>query len=396
MSNVKSEYKRELSFALNADANRVFLFWKGRVALYALLKSLGVKEGDEVILPAFTCVVVPNAILYLGAKPVYVDIDARTYNLNPDLLEKAITSKTKVILAQNTFGLSPDMDRIMEIAKRHSISVLEDCTHGFGGTYKGRINGTIAEASFFSTQWNKPFSTGVGGFALVNNASLVASMSQYENEAQKPGAKKSTVLSALLLIREWIGGSTLYWTALDVYRWLSEKNIVVGSSGSGELDSIDMPADYFMGLSDTQARRGIGALKSVKKTEAHQKAIAQRYDEFLKNLGIPPVFVPDGVEHSFLKYPLLVNDRNTFLDLARRAHIELGEWFVSPIHPIESNFEKWKYYYGTNPIAEKVSAQMVNLPTNIYIGEKELQKIFSFLSLHQQMLVRPDSAASIS
>src|SRR3972149_1771131 len=87
----------------------VFFFFKGRVALYALLKAIGIHPGDEVILPGFTCVVVPNAIIYLGGKPVYADIDPKTFNIDTAKIEGKITDNTTAIIAQNTFGLSPDV-----------------------------------------------------------------------------------------------------------------------------------------------------------------------------------------------------------------------------------------------------------------------------------------------
>ena len=161
--------KEQLAGYLSTNPNSVFLFWKGRVGLYAILKSLGIKDGDEIILPAFTCVVAVNPITYLGAKPVYVDIDPMTYNMDVSMIERKVTGKTKAILAQNTFGLAADLDGIFEVANRYKLGVIEDCAHGVGGFHKGKPNGTIADASFFSSQWNKPFSTGLGGYAITKD-----------------------------------------------------------------------------------------------------------------------------------------------------------------------------------------------------------------------------------
>jgi len=151
--------KEQLAEHLSIDFRDIFLFWKGRVALYAILGATGIKGGDEIILPAFTCVVAVNPIIYLSAKPVYVDIDPVTYNMDVSMIEGKITERTRAILAQNTFGLAPDLDRIFELADRYRLMVIEDCAHGFGGSYRGKPNGTMADASFFSSQWNKPFST---------------------------------------------------------------------------------------------------------------------------------------------------------------------------------------------------------------------------------------------
>ena len=172
--------KERLGEYFSTPASSIFLFWKGRVALYAILKTLGIKEGDEIILPAFTCVVAVNPIIYLGAKPVYVDIDPMTFNIDVSVIEKKITEKTRAILAQNTFGLAPDLDRIFEVANKYNLMVIEDCAHGFGGFYKEKPNGTMADASFFSSQWNKPFSTGIGGFAVAKHPDIAEKLKVFE------------------------------------------------------------------------------------------------------------------------------------------------------------------------------------------------------------------------
>src|SRR5438105_15281527 len=113
----RGSYRQSIGDHIGVGADDVALFWKGRVALYAILEALGVGPGDEVIVPAFTCVVVPNVILYLGARPIYADIDAATYNAEAAGIEPRLSPRTKVILAQNTFGLAPDLDPILELAR---------------------------------------------------------------------------------------------------------------------------------------------------------------------------------------------------------------------------------------------------------------------------------------
>ena len=147
-------------------------FWKARVGLYALLKAIGIDATAEVVVPGFTCVVVPNAVLYTGAIPVYADIDASTYNVTLESVRAVVTKKTKAIIVQSTFGLSPDLDGILQFASNLGIPVIDDCTHGLGGSYKGKPNGFVTDAAFFSTQWSKPLSTGLGGFAIVRNKEL--------------------------------------------------------------------------------------------------------------------------------------------------------------------------------------------------------------------------------
>ena len=112
--------KYQNQFAEFFDIKSAFAFWKGRVALYAILKAMGVGEGDEVILPGYSCVMDVNPIMYVGAKPVYVDIEPNLYNMNLDLLEEKITDRTKAIIALHTYGYPVEMDRLMEIANRRN------------------------------------------------------------------------------------------------------------------------------------------------------------------------------------------------------------------------------------------------------------------------------------
>ena len=108
--NSKKKYRIEIAKQLGCSEKDVFLFWKGRVALFTALKALGVSEGDEVVLQAFTCVVVPNAIIYTGATPIYADVRTDSYNMSLESVKAKVTSKTKVVIIQNTFGLSSEVE----------------------------------------------------------------------------------------------------------------------------------------------------------------------------------------------------------------------------------------------------------------------------------------------
>jgi dTDP-4-amino-4,6-dideoxygalactose transaminase len=385
------DYGSHLAGYLEVDPHHISLFWKGRVALYGLLKSYGIKEGDEIILPAFTCVVVPNAIIYCGAKPIYVDINRKTLNCDADEIKNKITSRTKIIIAQNTFGLSSDLDKIMEIAREKNIIVIEDCTHGFGGLYKGKKNGTIADASFFSTQWNKPFSTGIGGIAFVKDKIIAEKMNLFEKGCVDPTFGEKVQLKILLSARNLMTSPTVYWPMIKAYRFLSSKNIVVGSSESEELKKPILQKGFAKKMSSIQAEKGISELKKLDDYNRFRMDIAKKYNELLLSLNIIPPFEPDYATHTFLKYPLLVKSRNEFMLLAEKEKIELGDWFLSPIHPVLKDFEQWQYVMGTNPIAEYVSAHLVNLPTHPGIRESTFQKIKEFLLRNESMLIKEEN-----
>src|ERR1700736_4776021 len=175
-------------------AGNTFYFYRGRVALYALLRAMNILPGDEILIPGFTCIAVPSPILGMRARPVYVDIDPRTYNIDPVELARKVTSRSKVIVAQNTFGIPCDMDPIMARAQRHGLSVIEDTCHVWGSRYKGKDLGSIGIAAFYSYDPGKPFIIGMGGAATVNSEQLRVKMRNLDKSFKKPKAVETAKL----------------------------------------------------------------------------------------------------------------------------------------------------------------------------------------------------------
>ena len=382
MEKIIELYRQEIAGYLEKKPEQIFLHWKGRVSLFAILKAMGVGIDDEVILPAWTCVVVPNAIQYLGAKPVYVDVDLKKFTIDVSQIEAAITSRTKVIICQNTYGLSPDITLIKKIAKRHTIPTIEDCAHGFGGSYCGSLNGTHCDAAFFSTQWNKPYSTGLGGIALINNSSLIPLMQKTEKEKVCPSIAESFMLQLLLLIRDRFLNERNYWTLINMYRYLSKYNLIIGSSSGGELKSTAMPARFYKGICRAQAKKGIQQLPKVEALISKRRENAALYSDFLMKNNktfVDSSFFPN---HSFLKYPLKVRDSSAFLKIAQQNNIMLGDWFVSPIHPVKESFALWGFDLNLFPAAKSISSKIVNLSTdsdNVDHTIKFLEKYSSYI-----------------
>jgi dTDP-4-amino-4,6-dideoxygalactose transaminase len=379
-----NEITQELEAFLDTKGS-IFTFNKGRIALYAILKALGIGPGDEVILPAYTCVVVPNAIIYLGATPIYIDIDLSTYSTNPMAIEKAFTSRTKAVLCQNTYGLSAGVDEIVSLCRSRNIFTIEDCAHGFGGEFKGRKNGTWCDAAFFSSQWNKPFSTGLGGYALINDVRLKEKVSKLVSSLSSPSLRFQAILWALLKARQLIGSAN-YYRIIELYRFLSRHNILIGSSSGEELESPAMPANYFVGMSKLQKRTASHALRALSATNEKRKKNGIRYTSVLADLGKNHVHQRLISDHLFLKYPLLVHDRNVFVQRARKAKIPLGDWFCSPLHPIESNLERWSFYSALYPKAVFASSHVVNLPTD----EDNIEKILCFIKENNSLIMGID------
>jgi dTDP-4-amino-4,6-dideoxygalactose transaminase len=359
------KYKEQIASILGCNSENIFLYWKGRIALYAFLKSLNLKPGDEVIIPAFTCVVVPNAILYAGLKPVYVDILSSTYNMDFQQLEKNITAKTRVIICQNTFGLSSNLEEIISIAKKYNLYTIEDCTHGFGGYYNGKPNGSYCDAAFYSTQWNKPFSTGIGGFLVVNNNNLLKNIDGLEKIKLNPKLIEKSVLRFLLVFRKLFVNKYTLWPLVKFYRFLSKKNLTVGSNSGEELSTIVIPNGYFKDISKVQISAGLKSLKNISMLNELRKKNAHSYTEFLKSKNknhVDPDLFPN---HIFLKYPLLVKNREQFFEFAKNFRVTLGDWFLSPLHPIKDDLTKWGLDRRNFPVADYTSQRIVNLPTDI-------------------------------
>jgi len=365
MNHWEQAYKKEIASYLQTTENRIFLYWKGRVALYALLRAMGVKENDEVILPAFTCVVVANTIIYLGAKPVYVDIDPQTFNPRLEDIQNAVTLRTKAIICQNTFGLSSDMEKITTFAKAQNIFTIEDCAHGFGGCYNQKPNGSYCDAAFFSTQWNKPFSTGTGGFALINNSELLAPLHRINQDLVNPALTKRISLKFLYFVREKLLNKHTYWGMVKFYRFLSKHNLILGSSSGEEINSVKMPKNYFMKLSQIQMKKGVKNIHSITVALNQRQKNAQIYTEYLAGKNKNHVPHDLFINHSFLKYPLFVKERDEVFRLAEKHKIQLGDWFNSPLHPVQKDFEKWQMDTANYPHAVFSGKHIINLPTDV-------------------------------
>jgi len=171
--------KLESQFALVHGAKYAVSMNSGTATLHAALKALGVGLGDEVITPALTVIMDTTAILHANAVPVYVDVCRDTFNIDPDLLEKAITSKTKAIIVVSIYGLPCDLTKIMIIARKHKIPVIEDNAQTMLSTYDGKLVGTFGEISSWSFETTKHISCGEGGIVTTNDEKLAEQMRKF-------------------------------------------------------------------------------------------------------------------------------------------------------------------------------------------------------------------------
>jgi perosamine synthetase len=157
----------------------------GTAALHLSLYELGVGKGDEVIVPALTFVATVNPIVYVGAKPVFVDVDIKTWNMHPEEIEKKITEKTKAIIPVHLYGNPCNMDEIMNIAKKYELYVIEDATESLGAKYSGKFTGTFGDFGCFSFNGNKMITTGGGGLVVGKNTKRLEHIRFLANQARE-------------------------------------------------------------------------------------------------------------------------------------------------------------------------------------------------------------------
>lgn len=379
MSELIERYQRE--FADIFAAKSAYCFWKGRVALYAILSAMGIEAGDEVILPGYTCVMSVNPIKYLGARPVYVDIEPATFNIDVNLLPGKITSNTKAIIAQHTYGYPCDMDAIMNIADKNNIPVIEDCCLALSSKYKGRIVGTFGKAAYFSFQWNKPYTTGLGGMVLTDEPELAEKIAALcEEELCQPSKKELMLLAMQLAVYRTFVYPMTTALAQSVFRYLTKKGVVVGSSSTCEFEPVKA-ADFFKAISRIQARSGLKQLAKLDSNIAHRKQMAQLYDRLLEEKGWPVrKYDTAAMEPIMVRYPVRIAEKDKALAEAPKKAIELGSWFECPLHPIETPLAAYDYEAGMCPEAEKACNEVVNLPLHPRANERTAKRTVEFIT----------------
>jgi dTDP-4-amino-4,6-dideoxygalactose transaminase len=379
MNKIIEEYQD--AFARLFGARRAFAFWKGRVGLYALLRALNIAEGDEVILPGYTCVMNVNPIKYVGAKPVYVDIEPDTFNINVNLLEEKITTKTKVIVAQHTYGYPCDMDAIMDIAQSRSIPFIEDCCLAIGSKYKNKMAGIFGRAAYFSFQWNKPYTTGLGGMVITNDREVAERIESLQaDEMCLPSGREVFMLRMQLMVYRLLIYPRTTALAQNMFRYLTKKGAVVGSSHKSEFKPVKAD-DFFKGMSAVQARSGLRQLKKIEQNITHRVKMTQLYDRLLEDKGWKVRAYDESLTQPVLvRYPLRITEKTQALEQAAKAGIELGSWFECPLHPIETPLASYDYEPGMCPEAEKATRQVVNLPLHPRANEKTAIKTIQFIT----------------
>jgi len=343
-----------------------YLYNSGRTALLELLKACAIGAGDEVIVQAFTCVAVPNSVIWSGATPVYADIDG-TLNIDPRSVESKISAQTKAIIVQHTFGIPAEMDKILAIAKAHNLLLIEDCAHALGATYKGKALGTFGDAAFFSFGRDKVVSSVWGGAAIVNPHSRKKDMaSQLERQyGTLPTPSRSWVFRQLL-------HPIAFAVILPLYTSGIGKLLLVTLQKAGLL-SIPVypqekkarqpdifPARYANGLAELLIWQ---LQKLPMMIDTRRKNVREYAKALMKLSGDPKRTYRDGA--AYLRFPVSVANPGSLIAKAKRNGVLLGNWYHNVIDPIGTDFGAVSYTPGSCPRAEEAARHVINLPTLI-------------------------------
>lgn len=301
----------------------------GTAALHLSLLALGIKEGDEVITTSFTFIASSNSILYTGAKPVFVDINPNTFNIDPDLIEEKITAKTKAIMPVHLYGLPADMDKILKIAKKNNLFIIEDAAQAHGSKIGHKLTGSFGDISAFSFYSTKNMTTGEGGMITTNDNRLAKKIKMLRNHGMEKRYH-----------HEMLG--------------------------------------FNFRMTNIQAAIGLYQLKKLNlfnKTRVKNAEFLTKKLLKIKQIQIP--LIPDNYTHVFHQYTILVKDgskkRNQLSEYLTGNGIENIVYYPLPVH----NQEFMKKMYGGLKLknTKKAANCALSLPVHPSLNQKDLQKI---------------------
>jgi perosamine synthetase len=295
----------------------------GTAALHLAIRALGIGEGDEVIVPSFTFIAAANAVRYERATPVFVDIDSITLNIDPSCVSAAITPRTRAIIVVHTFGVPAEMDALMELARRHSLAVIEDACEAIGATYNGKPVGSIGDIAAFAFYPNKQITTGEGGAVLARDSKLAGRIRALRNQGRYRSG-------------DWFEHAEIGYN----YR-LSEMACALGLVQLGRLPAI----------------------------LAQRAEVARRYDQLLapiENILSPPLHLSSRTISWFVYVVRLaehfsMSARDTILESLQRQGIGCARYFA-PIHqqPAYAQFPSTRQ--ASLPVTEAIAQRTLALP----------------------------------
>jgi len=338
-----------------------------------IIDALGIKSGDEVILPAFNLSAFPKILKLKGIKPIFNDIDEKTFNIDANKIEANITPKTKAIVAVHLFGNVCDMDRIMHIARKHDLCVIEDCANAFMTQFKNSNVGTYGNAACFSLGHSKDVPTFGGGVVITNNNSLNLSMRErYDKEYLFPGVGdmiRVFIKNILLKV-----ATSKFVFLLFIYPFV----LLFSLFGFDIIGHVIEEDDQMITkiskkrFTNFQAHIGIDKLNENNRMQAKRVEIAQAFNKALSSLdNVTAAKVIEGGSHAYWNYPMLF-DRRLFLANQLLWHgIDAREVTTYNCNRYKI-FEEFKQEC---PATDKISKTILTLPIYHALTEKEVHTI---------------------
>jgi perosamine synthetase len=353
-----------------------FAFASGRTCLYAILQTLNLHAEDEVLLQAYTCVAVPNPILWTGAKPVYVDCDPKTLTLSLEDLRRKITTRSKVLIIQHTLGQAAHLNELLALAREHHLFVIEDCAHALGGRYNGQLLGSFGDASFFSFGRDKVLSSVFGGMLLVKDNVLAGKIQSYQ--ASLPFPRTIWVMQQLLHpLLTGFAKATYDFGLGKILLAFGRKTHLISQPVEPQEKQGQAPSFAYHRLSGALSPLACHQLTKLERFHAHRIKLAQKYAEALRERACK---LPEPVENStpaWLRYTIQTPRAVEIRAEAKREGIYLGDWYTTSIAP--QGVDYTKVCYDSCPTAEQIARETVNLPTDIHITSEDADRIIHFM-----------------
>ncbi|ACD52818.1 MULTISPECIES: DegT/DnrJ/EryC1/StrS family aminotransferase [Clostridium] len=346
----------EKDFADYIGVKHAISVGNGTDALVIALKSLGIGAGDEVITSTFTYFASAECISAVGAKPVFVDAEKDTFNIDPSKIEEKITKKTKAIIPVHIFGQSADMDEINKIAKKYNLKVIEDACQAVGAKYKGKMIGALSDMACFSFFPTKNLSCAGDGGMIVTSDDNVA-----------------TIARAL---RTHGSGET----GQKAYNLLNNINEDIDKSNTGD-DTVYNPLKYYNYLIGYNSRLDAiqAAILKVKlphldKWNSKRKEIAKIYDENFKDSNVVTPSVREENESVYHQYVLQTEDREKMLNKLKDKGVAAGVYYPVPLH-LQKVYKDLGYKEGDMPVAEYLSHRTFAIPIYPELTEEQIRYI---------------------
>lgn len=311
--------------------------------LHLALKAIGLKEGDEVILPTTTFVSTAEVVTYFNAIPVLCDVNDHDHNIDVTKIESLITNQTKVMIPVHFSGIPCDMDVIHALAKKYNLKVIEDAAHALPSEYKGRKVGTLSDITCFSFYATKTLSTGEGGMATTNNEEYASSMKK----------------------------NRLHGISKDAWNRYSEK-------GHWYYEVVDNGYKYNM--TDVAASLGLVQLRRLDEMNVRREKIAQRYnDGFKSNSKVRCLEFDTTLKSSWHLYVIKVSNRDSLMAKLKESGIGTSLHFI-PVHHHPYYKSTYNYNEANYPAANKAYAESISLPIFPDMTFEEVDHIIDFIN----------------